>query len=93
MHESHARRAFAYNLAMVPFAAGALYPLLLIQLPPMVAGLAMALSSVSVVCSSLLLHLYSPPDCTRPPRHGGAVFGKVAAKVRVTEVAPTSVPL
>ena len=78
---------------MVPFAAGVLYPLLLIQLPPMVAGLAMALSSVSVVCSSLLLHLYAPPDCMRPPRHGGAVFGKAAAKVRVAEVAPTSVPL
>merc|ERR1719152_784542 len=54
--------AFSYNVAMVPFAAGVLYPLLLVQLPPMFAGLAMALSSVSVVCSSLLLYRYRPPD-------------------------------
>ena len=53
--------AFGYNVAMVPFAAGVLYPVLLIQLPPMFAGLAMGLSSVSVVCSSLLLYLYRPP--------------------------------
>ena len=61
--------AFSYNVAMVPFTAGVLYPLLLIQLPPMFAGAAMALSSVSVVCSSLMLHLY------RPPRIAGAGGG------------------
>lgn len=79
LHLSHAvmRRirinfmwAFGYNLAMVPFAAGLLYPFLRIQLPPMLAGLAMAFSSVSVVCSSLLLHLYRPPNIAR--EEGGA---------------------
>lgn len=55
--------AFGYNLVGIPFASGILYPLLLIQLPPMFAGAAMALSSVSVVCSSLLLHYYTPPIC------------------------------
>jgi len=53
--------AFAYNAALVPLAAGALYPFLGILLPPEVAGLAMAMSSVTVVTLSLLLKKYVPP--------------------------------
>jgi Cu+-exporting ATPase len=53
--------AFAYNAALVPLAAGALYPVLGILLPPEVAGLAMAMSSVTVVTLSLLLKKYVPP--------------------------------
>ena len=53
--------AFTYNCIGIPLAAGVLYPGLRIQFPPMFAGAAMALSSVSVVCSSLLLRLYQPP--------------------------------
>ncbi|MGL5981475.1 MAG: heavy metal translocating P-type ATPase [Phocaeicola sp.] len=45
--------AFVYNLIGVPVAAGALYPLLGVMLSPMLAGAAMALSSVSVVVNSL----------------------------------------
>jgi Cu+-exporting ATPase len=53
--------AFAYNTALIPLAAGALYPPFGILLPPEVAGLAMAMSSVTVVTLSLLLKKYVPP--------------------------------
>lgn len=45
---------------LIPLAAGVLYPYG-IHIPPMFAGAAMALSSVSVVTSSLMLRRYSPP--------------------------------
>jgi Cu+-exporting ATPase len=47
--------AFAYNVIGIPLAAGLFYPLLGIFLNPVFAGMAMALSSVSVVTNSLLL--------------------------------------
>lgn len=53
--------AFAYNAALVPVAAGALYPSFGITFRPELAGLAMALSSVTVVTFSLLLKKYIPP--------------------------------
>lgn len=52
--------AFLYNLILIPIAMGALYPYYSIKLDPMLAGAAMALSSISVVLSSLLLKLYRP---------------------------------
>ena len=57
--------ALGYNLFMIPLAAGMFYPLTQVALPPMYAGLAMGLSSVSVVVSSLLLKRYTPPATTR----------------------------
>ncbi|KAA0169163.1 hypothetical protein FNF28_02289 [Cafeteria roenbergensis] len=53
--------SLGYNALGVPVAAGALYPALRVALPPEVAALTMALSSVCVVLSSLALRLYSPP--------------------------------
>ena len=47
--------AFIYNIIGVPVAAGALYPLNGFLLNPMIAGAAMAFSSVSVVTNSLRL--------------------------------------
>ena len=47
--------AFVYNALGVPLAAGVLYPFFGILLSPIVAGLAMALSSVSVIANSLRL--------------------------------------
>ena len=47
--------AFVYNAVGVPLAAGVLYPFLGVVLSPMVAALAMSLSSVSVVSNALRL--------------------------------------
>ena len=47
--------AFVYNIVAVPIAAGILYPVCGYLMNPMLAGAAMAFSSVSVVTNSLLL--------------------------------------
>ncbi len=47
--------AFIYNIIGIPIAAGVLFPINGFLLNPMIAGAAMALSSVSVVSNSLLL--------------------------------------
>lgn len=47
--------AFIYNIIGIPVAAGVLYPFTGFILNPMIAGVAMALSSVSVVTNSLRL--------------------------------------
>jgi Cu+-exporting ATPase len=53
--------AYGYNVVAIPLAAGALFPATGQLVPPWVAALAMALSSVSVVLSSLALRWYRRP--------------------------------
>jgi len=52
--------AFAYNTALIPVAAGILYPLFGIVFKPELGGLAMAMSSVTVISLSLMLKRYKP---------------------------------
>jgi Cu2+-exporting ATPase len=47
--------AFAYNVIGIPIAAGVLFPINGFLLNPMIAGAAMAMSSVSVVANSIRL--------------------------------------
>ena len=52
--------AFAYNAALIPFAAGLAYPFFHVMVRPEWAGCAMAMSSMTVVMLSLLLKRYIP---------------------------------
>ncbi|GBF82494.1 heavy metal translocating P-type ATPase [Aphanothece sacrum] len=52
--------AFVYNILGIPIAAGILYPVLGILLNPMIAGAAMAFSSVSVLSNALRLRQFKP---------------------------------
>jgi P-type Cu+ transporter len=63
--------AFAYNTALIPVAAGVLYPAFGLMLSPMLAAGAMALSSVFVVTNALRLRGLRPA-LTETPRAGAA---------------------
>ena len=73
--------AFAYNVALVPVAAGVLYPLDGTMLSPVLAAGAMALSSVFVVTNALRLRRFSPPAIPGPAGEGRA--GPVPAPGRM----------
>ena len=70
--------AFIYNVAGIPIATGILYPVLGWLLNPMVAGAAMALSSVSVLSNALRLRKFKPsggsvPSSMRRPAQSTAI--------------------
>ncbi|ESL07904.1 copper-transporting ATPase-like protein [Trypanosoma rangeli SC58] len=52
--------AFGYNLCILPFASGMLYPFLHVRLPPILASAAMVLSSITVLLSSLSIKCFRP---------------------------------
>jgi Cu+-exporting ATPase len=54
--------ALIYNIILLPVAAGLLFPSFGLYLQPQFAGLAMALSSVSVVTNALTLNRFKPQD-------------------------------
>jgi len=54
--------AFIYNSLGIPIAAGILFPLMGILLNPIIAGAAMAMSSVTVVSNANRLRLFKPPS-------------------------------
>ncbi|MEM9975924.1 MAG: heavy metal translocating P-type ATPase, partial [Pseudomonadota bacterium] len=59
--------AFGYNAALIPVAAGLLYPATGLMLSPALAAGAMALSSLFVVANALRLRRTSAPDGPAPP--------------------------
>jgi Cu+-exporting ATPase len=63
--------AFAYNTGLIPIAGGILVPFLGVEIfgwLPMLAGLAMAMSSVTVVGNSILLGRYKPKFAPAKPK-------------------------
>ena len=75
--------SLGYNALGIPLAAGLFFALTGQPLAPFVSGGAMAMSSVSVVLSSLLLRRYRPPSLIAEGRRSG--FGRDALAQALNE--------
>ena len=59
--------AFAYNVVLIPVAAGVLYPALGVMLSPVLGAAAMGLSSVFVLTNALRLRRFTAPEIAASP--------------------------
>ena len=84
--------ALGYNVIGLPIAAGVFYPAVQMRLPPELAALAMALSSVSVIMSSLLLKRYKKPVIKREKEKKGVRAAAAALSVATSEVELAAIP-
>lgn len=69
--------AFAYNTGLIPIAGGVLVPFLGVGIfgwLPMLAGVAMAMSSVTVVGNSILLGRYKPRFAAKKPKEEEEIY-------------------
>lgn len=84
--------AFLYNVILIPVAMGVFYPIRGFKLDPMFAAIAMALSSISVVSSSLFLKLYRPDGHIRDMT-GKRYFSYNQVYGKVEDVGESGFPL